>query len=103
MDLKLRSNWQQLMDRYRRSGLTKAEFCKSQKIPAHSFFYYQKFHRSSQSQLPQKTSQLFIPLVEKKEFTLRINNAISLSFEEVPDALWMASFVKSLGELHARS
>lgn len=100
MDLKLKNNWQQLMDQWRRSGLSKAEFCKSQKIPVHTFYYYQKLHRSTGTP-PQKTSQLFVPLIEKKDFTIRINNSISLSFETTPDANWMASFVKSLGELHA--
>ena len=102
MDLKLKSNWQQLMDQYRKSGLSKIEFCRSQKIPTHTFFYYQKIHRSSESQIPKKNVQLFIPLIEKKDFNIRINNTISLSFETVPDAVWMASFVKSLGDTHAR-
>lgn len=103
MDLKLKSNWLQLMDQYRRSGLTKAEFCRSQKIPAPTFFYYQKFHRSTLPELPQKGAKLFIPLVEKKDFIIRINNSISLSFEAAPDAVWMAKFVAALGDTHACS
>jgi hypothetical protein len=102
MDLKLRSNWQQLMDQYRKSGLTKTDFCRSQRIPVYTFFYYQKLHRSTLPEVPQKTSQLFIPLVEKKDFTIRINNSISLSFEAAPDAAWMAKFVMALGDTHAR-
>jgi hypothetical protein len=39
--------------------------------------------------------------IEKKDFKIKINNSLSLSFESVPDASWMADFVKSLGVANA--
>jgi len=100
MDLRQKSNWQQLMDQYRKSGLTKAEFCRSQKIPAPTFFYYQKLHRSTRP--PQETSQLFVPLTDTKDLTVRINDSITLCFESTPDATWMARLVLALGDARAR-
>ena len=99
MDLRLKQNWQQLFEQYLKSGLSKAEFCRSQKIPSHTFFYYQKLHGGdNQNKSDFKTStSLFIPLTNKKDFKIKINNSLALSFETVPDASWMADFVKSLG------
>jgi len=41
---------------------------------------------------------LFISLASKKDFIIKINGSVSLSFETVPDALWMANFVKAMGD-----
>jgi hypothetical protein len=106
MNFKLKQNWLNFVDLYSKSGMTKADFCRSQKIPAHTFFYYQKFHGTIKNSFPrseQSVAPLFVPLTEKKEFRIRINNSVSLSFDSVPEASWMASFVKSLGETHART
>ena len=105
MDLKVKQNWQHLYDQYLKSGMTKADFCKSQKIPQHTFFYYQKFH-GTVTQTSARTdhpSKLFVPVTEKKEFKIKVNNSITLSFELLPEASWMASFVNALGETCARS
>jgi hypothetical protein len=105
MDLRVKQNWQQLFEQYLKSGLSKAEFCRSQKIPSHTFFYYPKLHGGGnqiKSDLKPSTA-LFIPLIEKKNFKIMINNSLSLSFESVPDASWMADFVKSLGAANART
>ncbi len=99
MDLKIKQNWQRLFDQYQKSGMTKADFCRSQGIAQSRFFYYAKYHR--ESPLADK-SNLFVPLAAQKNFTIKINNSVCLSFEAVPDALWMANFVKSLGEEYAR-
>lgn len=105
MDLKVKQNWQHLYDQYLKSGSTKAEFCKSQKIPQHTFFYYQKFHGTvnQTSAREDRSSKLFIPVTEKKEFKIKVNNSITLSFELLPEASWMANFVNALGETCARS
>ena len=103
MDLRVKQNWQQLFEQYLKSGFSKAEFCRSQKIPSHTFFYYQKLHGEGhqiKSDFKPSTA-LFIPLTEKKDFKIKINNSLSLSFESVPDASWMADFVKSLGVANA--
>lgn len=101
MDLKNKENWQRLFNLYIKSGMTKADFCRSQGIAQSRFFYYAKYHRNL-TPAPVDKTNLFVPLVEKKEFTIRINNSVGLSFESVPDAHWMANFVKSLGEAYAR-
>lgn len=103
MDLKVKQNWQHFFELYLKSGLTKANFCRTQKMAPSRFFYYAKLHRQSQSPKESSPSNLFLPLVGKKDFTIKINNKVELSFESIPDALWMANFVKSLGDAHARS
>lgn len=105
MDLKVKQNWQHLYDQYLKSGMTKADFCKSQKIAQHTFFYYQKFHGTinQTSARADQPSKLFLPVTERKEFKIKVNNSITLSFELIPEASWMASFVNALGETSARS
>jgi len=103
MDLKVKQNWQKFFDLYLKSGLTKADFCRSQKIAQSKFFYFAKLHRESSASKPSSPSNLFLPVVSKKDFTIKINNKVELSFESLPDAIWMASFIKSLGDAHARA
>lgn len=103
MDLKVKQNWQHFYDLYLKSGLTKADFCRSQKIAQSKFFYFAKLHREPSSSKQSSSSNLFLPVVSKKDFVIKINNKVELSFESLPDALWMANFIRSLGETHARS
>jgi hypothetical protein len=105
MDLKVQQNWLKFYDLYLQSGMTKVDFCRSQKIPQSKFFYYAKLHRKSAVLKLDKAlagPNLFIPLTARKDFTIKINGSVSLSFETVPDALWMANFVKAMGDAHAR-
>jgi len=106
MDLKSKQNWQHFLDLWSKSGQTKMEFCKSKKIAVSKFYYYAKLHRDLSSKstiLPHSTPKksLFIPVTSKKEFKIKINESVSLTFEAAPDALWMASFIKSFGDHHA--
>lgn len=106
MDLKSKQNWLHFLELFSKSGQTKADFCKSKKITLSTFYYYAKRHRD----LPTKSAMavqgsskksLFIPIVSKKEFKIKINESVSLTFDAAPDALWMASFIKSFGDYHA--
>jgi hypothetical protein len=101
MDLKVKQNWQHFYDLYLKSGLTKVDFCRSQKLTQSRFFYFAKLHRDPSPSKQSSSSNLFLPLVSKKDFTIKINNKVELSFESIPDARWMANFVKSLGDAHA--
>lgn len=106
MDLKSKQNWLNFLDLWSKSGQTKTEFCKSKKITASKFYYYAKRHRdlANKSTIATHSSpkqSLFIPVTSKKEFKIKINESVSLTFEAAPDALWMASFIKSFGDYHA--
>ena len=103
MDLKVKQNWQHFFDLYLKSGLTKTDFCRTQKMTPSRFFYFAKLHRDSSHPKQSSSSNLFLPLVSKKDFMIKINNKVELSFETLPDAHWMANFVKSLGDAHARA
>jgi len=86
MDLRVKQNWQQLFEQYLKSGLSKAEFCRLQKIPSHTFFYYQKLHGGGnqiKSDFKPSTA-LFMPLTEKKDFKIKINNSLSLVTNSSP-------------------
>jgi hypothetical protein len=106
MNLKSKQNWLHFLDLWSKSGLTKTEFCKSKKITASKFYYYDKRHRdlsakSAAHTQPSSKQSLFIPVASKKEFKIKINESVSLTFEVAPDASWMASFIKSFGDYHA--
>lgn len=101
MDLKVKQKWLHFYDLYLKSGMTKTDFCRSQKMPCSRFFYFAKLHRDSVATKTISGSALFMPVTGKKDFTIKINNKVELSFDSIPDAHWMASFVKSLGDSHA--
>jgi hypothetical protein len=106
MNLKSKQNWLNFLNDWQKSGLTKADFCKTKKINVSRFYYYARFHRDL-SPMPLENSHtgskqsLFIPVTSKKEFKIKINESVCLTFEAAPDALWMASFIKSFGDHHA--
>lgn len=106
MNLKSKQKWLNFLDLYRKSGLSKPDFCKLHKFSVSKFYHYAKLHRelpvkSLVALRPAPKQSLFIPLSTKKEFKIKINESVSLTFEAAPDALWMASFIKSFGEHHA--
>lgn len=106
MDLKSKHNWLNFLELWSKSGLTKADFCKSKKITVSKFYYYAKRHRDlpvKSATVPHSSSKhsLFIPIASKKEFKIKINDSVGLTFESAPDASWMANFIKSFGEYHA--
>lgn len=73
MDLKIKQNWHNFFALYQKSGMTKEDFCRSQKIASSRFFYYAKMHRDTE--IPKETSKaaLFLPVSTKKDFTIKIN------------------------------
>jgi hypothetical protein len=106
MDLKQKHNWLNFFDLYRKSGLSKAAFCKSHKISESKFYYYSNYYQKQENiksviNTPVPKQSMFIPMTTKKEFKIKINESVSLSFDSAPDASWMASFIKSFGEYHA--
>ena len=104
MNPKVKPNWPAVFDHFRKSGLSKADFCRTHKISLSSFSYQSKLHAREQQFLPVvHNSSSFISVREKQEFKLKINDSLTLSFDSLPDATWLSSFVKSLGGDHARS
>ena len=105
MDLRSKQNWGKLIELYQKSGLTKAEFLRSQKITEGQYYYYAKFHRNkiqeSTNSLPVIHKTNFIPMVSQKEFKIKINNSILLTFDSLPEPIWMANLIKSVGDFHA--
>lgn len=103
MNLKVKQNWERFFDLYLKSGLSKADFCRSQKMLPSKFFYYAKLHREAAPKKTSSASNLFLPVSEKKDFKIKINGTVEICFESTPDALWMANFINSLGGVHARA
>ena len=106
MKLKSKQEWLVFLELHRKSGLNITEFCKTQKITSSMFYYYAKLHKTttSSTQIPKidlPKQSTFISLTTKKEFKIKLNDAISLTFDSLPEATWMANFVKSFGGHHA--
>ena len=104
MNPKVKPNWPAILELYRKSGLSAADFCRTQKISPSSFSYHAKLRASeASSSSPRRSSNPFVSLQEKQEFKLKINDSLTLSFETLPDATWLSKFVSSLGGDNARS
>jgi hypothetical protein len=104
MSPKVKPHWPTVFDQFRKSGLTKADFCRTHKISLSSFSYYSKLHSQEHQLVPVvHSSSSFISVRDKQEVRVKINDSLTLSFDSFPDATWLSSFVKSLGDDHARS
>ena len=106
MDLRVKQNWRNFLELFLKSGMTKADYCRSQKMHPSKFYYYAKLHREAATKPLNGTQAIskqsnFVPMAIKKDFKIKINDSITLSFEAAPDASWMASFIKSFGISHA--
>jgi hypothetical protein len=104
-NLRGKDSWKEFMELYKRSGLSRAEFCRSQKITEGKYYYYSKLHRVKDEhavtagQTVKKSN--FIGLAANKEFKIKINDTTELSFETLPEPAWMASLIKFIGNSHA--
>ena len=105
MNPKVKPHWPSVLDHFRKSGLSRAEFCRTHKLSCSSFAYQAKLHGSKALVPVSQASPLssFISVRERSEFKLKINDSFTLSFDSLPDATWLSTFVKSLGGEHARS
>ena len=105
MTPKVKPNWPSVFDHFRKSGLTRAEYCRTHKLSRSSFAYHAKIHETSApAESVKGSSPSFISVRERgPEFKLRINETLTLSFETLPDASWLSTFVKFLGVDHART
>lgn len=107
MNLRSKQTWDNFIERYQKSGLTRADFLRSQKITESQYYYYAKFHRNkvqpqeSTNTLPVVQKSNFIPMVSQKEFRITINNSIGLTFDSIPEAIWLANLIKSIGNFNA--
>lgn len=107
MDLRSKQNWEKLIELYQKSGLTRPDFLRSQKISDSQYYYYAKFHRNkiqaqeSAMAMPVVHKSNFIPIVSQKEFKIKINDSIGLTFDSLPEPTWMANLIKSIGDFHA--
>lgn len=107
MDLRSKQQWDKFVELYQKSGLSKADYLRSQKITDGQYYYYAKFHRNkiqaadSVTSMPVVQKQNFIPMISKKEFKIKINDSIGLTFDSLPEPVWMANLIKSIGDLHA--
>jgi len=105
MKLKSKQEWLAFLELRRKSGLNTTEFCKTQKISSSMFYYYANLHKDNTSNtqsMPavQKQSN-FISISTKKEFKIKINDSIGLTFDSPPEATWIANLIKSIGDYHA--
>ena len=95
--------WINHITNFKFSGLTQAEYCKKYNISKGSFSG-QKCALKKKGLLPPTNTEekLFIPLKEivRNDFSLKLGE-IELIFKSKPDPVWMASFVREIGNGHA--
>ena len=101
MDLSLKENQVKIVELFKNSGLSQAQFCKSHNVSKWTLYRLLKMDRESTQAVKRTDKSLFIPVHAKKDFKIKINDSTSVSFETTPDAKWLASFVKYLGEHNA--
>jgi hypothetical protein len=105
MTPKVKPNWPTIFAHFRKSGLSRAKYCRIHKLSPSSFAYHAKSHKAHVPDQHLKSSNAsFIEVRERgTEFKLKINDSLTLSFESLPEASWLSAFVQSLGVDHARS
>ena len=101
MTPKVKPHWPSVIDQFRKSGLSRAEFCRIHKLSPSSFAYQAKI---CEVQVPPSAlkvkgpSASFISVRERgPEFKLKINDSLILSFDSLPEASWPSVFVRSFG------
>jgi hypothetical protein len=71
---KVKPHWPTVFDQFRKSGLTKADFCRTHKISLSSISYYSKLH-SQEHQL--------VPVVQSSSSFILLSTDIKLSAVEI--------------------
>lgn len=95
MDQNLSRKWQKIVEKFKLSGLSKSEFCRSQNLSFHQFNYWAnkfKDHSSSTDALSD-----FIPLQPKGEIRIKLNSGPELTFSSEIDPVWVSRLISELG------
>jgi hypothetical protein len=101
-----KKSWTKIINSYQRSGLAKAEFYKKQNLRPNQFYYWcNKLRPDLKSELDSIKAKeaLFLPIkTTKKEssFSITINSRLKIEFESLPEPLWIAKLLNSVGELN---
>ena len=101
MDLSSKENEVKIVELFKNSSLSQAQFCKSHNVSKWTLYRLLKADRESTLAAKRTDKSLFIPVHAKKDFKIKINDSTTVSFESIPDAKWLAGFVKYLGEQNA--
>ena len=98
--------WRKIIEGYESSGLSKADYCKSQKISKNKFYYWcAKLRPDLKS--PKHTHQVsessFIPIKSTRSevFTIILSSGLELKFDKLPDPNWIANLINSVASGHA--
>lgn len=99
--------WNKVIEGYESSGLSKAEYCKNQKLPANKFYYWCIKLRPDLKSSPlgnQSSKSEFIPFKATKvesPFTIIFNSGPELKFNSLPDPVWIANLISFAANVDA--
>ncbi len=108
INLRPKEHWGRLVNLYAQSGLSKADFCRQQKISVVRFYYWCNLLRPELKSIPQESTSikdksnedLFLPIktpLKTSNVRIKLQNGIELEFLSTPDSTWMATFICNLG------
>ena len=83
-----------MIERWQQSKQTKSEFCKSENIPFHVFYYWHNKYKKKNN-APAKFIKIASPITSRMQLNyceLHFTNGMRLVFNEMPDA----GFIKQL-------
>jgi len=102
-----KKSWQKIINSYQQSGLTKADFCKKQNLRPNQFYYWcNKFRPDlkSQQHVANAKNESFLPIktssIKEKSFSIKINDGVEIRFDTIPEPIWIAKLLNSVGELN---
>lgn len=98
------SYWKKVAEKYEHANLSKAEFCKQNKLPLKAFYYWcNKLRPDLKLQnniaIDVDKNSLFLPVKKencRKNIDIIFNGSTKLSFNSLPEPAWIANLLKSM-------
>ena len=106
MDRNSQAYWENQFKKFEMSGLSKEEFCNSNKLDRNLFFRWLKKIRpdlKGHIRKSKKSSSAFIAVKEKspEQIQIKLASGIELSFSTDTSPRWIANFLKEIEMIHA--
>lgn len=93
----LKNHWKKNIRAWQNSGLSQKEFCLKSGVSPHQFSYW----RTKLLREESVDQNLFLPVKTNSQFSIFLGE-IKISFDQTPNPTWMANFVRSFQDDHAK-
>lgn len=91
--------WTEQLDQFHRSGLSLTEFAKEQNIPVQKFYQWRNILKKKTTTRTESTEVQFTELISpdlRPPFLSLQHKETHISLSQLPEASWLACFVKEL-------